>query len=95
MPVNGLALDIVAVNDITDTKILASLLKHDSTYGVYNRHVEVGRNSTMVDDKRIMTLSDRSPKNLPWGDLEVDIVIGIKRGIDDYSSRIHKRSGTC
>ena len=68
-------MDIVAINDIADTEILAGLLKHDSTYGVYNRHVEVGRNSIMVDGKKIMTLAERSPKNLPWGDLDVDIVI--------------------
>ncbi|MEP6843260.1 MAG: type I glyceraldehyde-3-phosphate dehydrogenase [Pseudolysinimonas sp.] len=71
----GADLDIVAVNDLTDTKTLAHLLKYDSIGGVLKADVSVEGDSIVVNGKKIKVLADRDPANLPWGDLGVDIVI--------------------
>jgi glyceraldehyde 3-phosphate dehydrogenase len=71
----GADLDIVAVNDLTDPKTLAHLLKYDSISGKLNADVSVDGDSIVVDGKRIKVLADRDPANLPWGELGVDIVI--------------------
>lgn len=68
-------IDIVAINDISDPGTLAHLLKYDSTYGVYNKTIEVRDDSFIVDDKEIKILAVRSPVDLPWGDMGVDVVI--------------------
>lgn len=68
-------LEIVAINDLTDTKTLAYLLKNDSNYGTY--HHEIGHDDTgiIVDGKHIKVLAERDPLALPWGDLGVELVI--------------------
>jgi glyceraldehyde 3-phosphate dehydrogenase len=71
----GSDLEIVAVNDLTDTKTLAHLLKYDSVTGRLDATVEVDGDSIVVNGKPIKVLADRDPANLPWGDLGVDIVI--------------------
>jgi glyceraldehyde 3-phosphate dehydrogenase len=71
----GSDLEIVAVNDLTDTKTLAHLLKYDSVTGRLDATVEVDGDNIVVDGKPIKVLADRDPANLPWGDLGVDIVI--------------------
>jgi glyceraldehyde 3-phosphate dehydrogenase len=71
----GSELDVVAVNDLTDPKTLAHLLKYDSILGTLNAEVSVDGDSIVVDGKRIKVLADRDPGNLPWGELGVDIVI--------------------
>lgn len=68
-------LEIVALNDLTDAKTLAHLLKHDSSYGTYAREVEADEENIIVDGKKIRVYSETDPKNLPWRDLDVDIVI--------------------
>jgi glyceraldehyde 3-phosphate dehydrogenase len=68
-------LDIVAINDLTDNKTLAYLLKHDSNYGTYQKKVEFDDDSITVDGKQIKVLAERDPSALPWGELGVDIVI--------------------
>lgn len=68
-------IDIVAINDLTNPKTLAHLLKYDSTFGVYGKKVEAKENSIVVDGKEIQILAERNPKNLPWGKLGVDIAI--------------------
>jgi len=65
----------VAVNDLTDAKTLALLLKFDSTYGRYPGTVEADGDAIVVDGKRIRVLAERDPGNLPWGDLGADVVI--------------------
>lgn len=67
--------EIVAVNDITDAKTLAHLLKYDSNYGVYPRKLEVKEKSFVVDGREIAVLSERDPKQLPWKDMGVDVAI--------------------
>ena len=71
----GSDLDIVAVNDLTDTKTLAHLLKYDSIAGKLDAEVSVDGDSIVVNGKHIKVLADRDPANLPWGELGVEIVI--------------------
>ncbi len=68
-------LEVAAINDLTDTKTNAHLLKWDSTYGRYPGTVNAGKDSIIVDDKDIKVLSERDPGNIPWRDYGIDIVI--------------------
>ena len=67
--------EIVAVNDITDAKTLAHLLKYDSNYGVYGKNIEVRDDGFVVDGKSIKVLAERDPKQLPWDTMGVDVAI--------------------
>ncbi|ALJ20752.1 type I glyceraldehyde-3-phosphate dehydrogenase [Microbacterium sp. No. 7] len=71
----GADLDIVAVNDLTDNKALAHLLKYDSILGRLGQEVTYSEDSITVGDKTIKVFEERDPANLPWGELGVDIVI--------------------
>jgi glyceraldehyde 3-phosphate dehydrogenase len=71
----GSDLEIVAVNDLTDNKTLAHLLKYDSITGRLDATVELDGDNIVVDGKPIKVLEERDPANLGWGDLGVDIVI--------------------
>ncbi len=71
----GSDLEIVAVNDLTDNKSLAHLLKYDSIAGRLDATVEFDGDHIMVDGKSIRVFEERDPANLPWGELGVDIVI--------------------
>ncbi|MFT4230412.1 MAG: type I glyceraldehyde-3-phosphate dehydrogenase [Microbacterium sp.] len=71
----GADLDIVAVNDLTDNKTLAHLLKYDSVGGRLGVDVSYTGDSITVGDKTIKVFEERDPANLPWGDLGVDVVI--------------------
>ena len=68
-------LEIVAVNDLTDTKTLAHLLKYDSSYGTYDREVSFDDENIIVDGKKIRVLSEKDPASLPWGEMGIDVVI--------------------
>lgn len=68
-------LEVAAVNDLTDTKTNAHLLKWDSTYGRYPGKVEATEDSIIVDGKKVKVLAERDPSNIPWGDYGADIVI--------------------
>jgi glyceraldehyde 3-phosphate dehydrogenase len=65
----------VAVNDLTDSKTLAHLLKYDSILGPYPGTVEAADDGIVVDGKLLKVLAERDPGNLPWGDLGVDVVV--------------------
>ncbi|HEV7624229.1 MAG TPA: type I glyceraldehyde-3-phosphate dehydrogenase [Amnibacterium sp.] len=71
----GSDLEIVAVNDLTDNRALAHLLKYDSTAGRLQQSVELEGDSIVVDGKPVQVLEQRDPAALGWGDLGVDIVI--------------------
>jgi glyceraldehyde 3-phosphate dehydrogenase len=71
----GLDLDIVAVNDLTDTATLALLLKYDSVHGRFDGTVDTDGDDLLVDGDTIKVLSERDPAALPWKDLGVDVVI--------------------
>ena len=68
-------LDFVAINDLTDTRTLAHLLKYDSVHGQYSGDVESGADSITVDGDEIKVLTHKDPAQLPWRDLGVDIVL--------------------
>lgn len=68
-------LEVVAINDLVDTKTLAHLLKYDSSYGRYNKNVEAREKSILVSGKEILCFAKTEPEKLPWKDLKVDIVI--------------------
>jgi len=68
-------LEVAAINDLTDTKTNAHLLKWDSTYGAYPGKIEATEDSIMVDGKKVKVLSERNPGNIPWQNYGVDIVI--------------------
>lgn len=69
------ALEVVAINDLTDTVTLAHLLKHDSNYGEYHQEVLPGDGCITVAGKKIEVLAVKEPGKLPWAKLGVDVVI--------------------
>ena len=71
----GADIDFVAINDLTDSKTLAHLLKYDSILGPYPGTVEVSDNGIVVDGDELRVLAERDPGKLPWGDLGADVVI--------------------
>ena len=66
-------IEIVAVNDLTDTKTLAHLFKYDSVHRTYEGDVEAGDGSITVDGEEIKVFAEKDPANLKWKDLNVDI----------------------
>ncbi len=72
---HGSELEVVAINDLTDTKTNAHLLKYDSTYGRFPGEVEATPDSLIVNGHKIRVLAQRDPAQIPWGDLGVEIVI--------------------
>lgn len=68
-------IEIVAINDLTDTMTLAHLLKHDSNYGTYGHEVGYDETDIKVDGHKIIVLAEKDPAALPWKKLEVDVVI--------------------
>lgn len=67
--------DVVAINDLTDNKMLAHLLKYDSIHGKFNGTVTYDDSSITVNGKKIQALAEPNPTKLPWGDLGVDVVL--------------------
>ena len=83
--------EVVAVNDLTDAKQLAHLLKYDSVHGVYDADVQAEDDAFIVNGKRIQVLSEKDPAKLPWGDLGVDVVLectGRWRSMEEVSKHI-------
>src|SRR4030043_453851 len=66
---------IVAINDLTDAKTLAHLLKYDSVHGIFGAEVKAGDGSITVDGKEMKILAITEPEKLPWKNLGVDVVI--------------------
>ena len=71
----GVAIDFVAVNDLTDTKTLAHLFKHDSVHGAFDGTVTYDDNSITINGDKVRIFKEKDPANLPWKDLGVDIVL--------------------
>jgi len=69
------AYELVAVNDLTDTKTLAHLFKHDSTQGKYAGTVAVAEQGLLIDGNLVVISAERDPANLKWADLKVDVVV--------------------
>src|SRR3972149_3428429 len=72
---NNPEIEIAAINDLTDAKTLAHLLKYDSVFGILNAEVAAKDNCLIVNGREIRILAERDPLNLPWGELGVDVVV--------------------
>jgi len=67
--------NIVAINDLSDIENLCYLLQFDSVYGKYDKHVSFGKDFIKVGNKKISIYSEKDPENLPWRNLEIDVVV--------------------
>ncbi|MEX0937488.1 MAG: type I glyceraldehyde-3-phosphate dehydrogenase [Pirellulales bacterium] len=67
--------EVVAINDLTDNRTLATLLKYDSIHRRFDKSVEYDDENLIVDGKKIRAMAERNPAELPWGDLGVDVVV--------------------
>ncbi|ACB61847.1 glyceraldehyde 3-phosphate dehydrogenase [Exiguobacterium sp. PvP048] len=87
-------IEVVAINDLTDTKMLAHLLKYDTTQGRFDGEVEVHDGYFLVNGKEIKTLANRNPEELPWGELGVDIVLECTGFFTDKEkAELHLKAG--
>lgn len=87
-------LQVLAINDLTDTKILAHLFKYDSVYGVYDKSVKATDDGISVDEKQIKVFAEKDPQKLPWKEMGIDIVLestGIFR--DSKGAKKHLEAG--
>ena len=71
----GTDMELVAINDVMDTGTLAHLLRHDSVFGRFPAEVAAGDSTLIVDGREISVFSEADPADLPWGELEIDVVI--------------------
>ncbi len=86
-------IDVVVVNDLTDTKTNAHLFKYDSSYGIYPGKVEAAEDAIVVDGKRVQVLAERDPAKIPWRDYGVEIVIESTGLFTDASKASAHRQG--
>lgn len=87
-------IEFVAINDLTDAKTLAHLLKYDSVHGIFGADVKAGDNSLIVDGKEIRITSETAPEKLPWKELGVDLVVeSTGRFTDKASASKHLEAG--
>lgn len=87
-------LEVVAVNDLTDTKTLAYLLKHDSNYGTYKYDVSYDDTGIIVNGQHVKVTAEKDPAALPWGQLGVEVVIeSTGRFTDKESAELHIAAG--
>ena len=90
----GLDVDVVGINDLTDTKTLAHLLKYDSVHGVAPFDVEAADDGIVVNGKKIKITAERNPADLPWGELGAEVIVestGIFRKHDQ--AMLHVQAG--
>jgi len=87
-------LEVVAINDLTDPKTLAHLLMYDSVYGRYKKNVKFTEKELLINGKRILIFKEQDPLNLPWKDLEIDIVLECTGHFTDYEgAKKHLEAG--
>ncbi|MGD0205292.1 MAG: type I glyceraldehyde-3-phosphate dehydrogenase [Dehalococcoidia bacterium] len=91
---HGGALEVVAVNDLTDPRTNAHLLKYDSNYGVFPARVEARQDAIVVDGQTVKILAERDPGSIPWRDFGVEIVVeGTGLFTDAQKAVAHTRAG--
>lgn len=87
-------LEVVAINDLTDTETLAHLLQYDSNYGKFDKEISTSENGIYVDSKEYKVLAEADPKKLPWKKLGVDVVLECTGFFNDYdSAKQHIKAG--
>jgi glyceraldehyde 3-phosphate dehydrogenase len=90
----GMDLDFVAVNDLTDTKTVAHLLKYDSVHGRFPGEVKADKDALLVDGDSMRVLTEKDPSKLPWKDLGVDVVLeSTGRFTDRDQAALHLAGG--
>ncbi|MCE5204055.1 MAG: type I glyceraldehyde-3-phosphate dehydrogenase [Coriobacteriales bacterium] len=86
--------EVVAVNDLTDAKTLAHLLKYDSVHGMFSHEVAAGEAAFSVDGREVKVLAERDPAALPWGELGVEVVVeSTGRFTDATKAQAHRDAG--
>lgn len=86
--------EIVAINDLTSTEVLAYLLQHDSNYGAYDKKVEFDEGHLIVAGHKIPVTAEKDPVALPWGKLKVDVVIeSTGRFTKEEDAALHLKAG--
>lgn len=87
-------IEVIAINDLTDTATLAHLLKYDSAHGKFNGTVSAEKGALIVNGRNIRVSAERDPRNLPWKELGVDIVLeSTGRFVDEESASGHLSAG--
>ncbi len=87
-------IEVVAINDLTDNATLAHLLKYDSVHGKFSGDVSSDGESLTVNGKRINAYAERDPKNLPWKQLNIDVVLeSTGRFVDEAGAGMHIQAG--
>jgi glyceraldehyde 3-phosphate dehydrogenase len=91
---HGSALEVVAVNDLTDPRTNAHLLKYDSNYGVFPAHIEAREDAILVDGQTVKVLAERDPGSIPWDKFGVEIVVeATGRFTDAQKAVAHTQAG--
>jgi glyceraldehyde 3-phosphate dehydrogenase len=87
-------LEVLAINDLTEPKVLAHLLKYDSVYGIYQKAVKAGENYLIVNGQKFRVFAEKDPSKLPWKELEIDIVLECSGVFTDYEgAKKHLEAG--
>lgn len=87
-------LEVVAINDLTDSKQLAYLLKYDTNHRLYNKEISYDEENIIVDGRKIRVFSEMDPVNLPWKDMEIDAVLECTgKFVDLEGARKHITAG--
>ncbi|WP_330463369.1 type I glyceraldehyde-3-phosphate dehydrogenase [Metamycoplasma gateae] len=91
---NDEELEVVGINDLTDAKTLAHLLKYDTAHGTFNYDVKSTDNSIIINGKEYPIFGEKDPSQLPWKDLNVDIVVeGTGRFLTTEAAQLHINAG--
>jgi glyceraldehyde 3-phosphate dehydrogenase len=87
-------LEILAINDLTDAKTLAHLLKYDSVYGIYKKVVKADNSHLIINGQKFKVFSEKDPSKLPWKELKIDIVLECSGVFTDYEgAKKHLEAG--
>lgn len=87
-------LEVVAINDLTDTTVLAHLLKYDSAYGGFDGTVSAEADGLIVNGKKYKVTAEKEPASLPWGEMQVDVVLECTgRFVKDDAANAHLQAG--
>ncbi|WPP53213.1 type I glyceraldehyde-3-phosphate dehydrogenase [Catalinimonas niigatensis] len=87
-------IEVVAINDLTDTKTLAHLLKYDSAHGIFPHEVTYDNESLTVNGKKIKVIAQKDPSALPWGSMGIEVVLeSTGRFVDEEGAGMHLKAG--
>jgi glyceraldehyde 3-phosphate dehydrogenase len=87
-------IQIVAINDLANLENLVYLLKNDTVYGKFDKKVEVHEKLLVIDNQKVSFFQEKDPKNLPWEDLKIDLVVEATGVFSDYvKSKAHIEAG--